>query len=251
MPRAPHRMAKAERCLLADLTQALPAVLAAVRDRAALDTDVTHLMAALPALVRAARYGDVRGTDPARLGEVAIEMIARICAGLPGAMVSLDEAAERDLRDRVDGVHAATGLLADGQSRERWLDTLGRLIAGGRCPPLISGRLTRLLLDAGRITAADAGERMSRELSPAAAPPAAAGWAEGFLAGSGLLLVHDDKLLALADAWLAGLNEDAFAAVKKVRSFISPRPSQIRRLKELETWYIEHPPKSNAPIGGI
>ena len=54
---------------------------------------------------------------------------------------------------------------------------------------------------------------MSRELSPAAAPPAAAGWAEGFLAGSGLLLVHDDKLLALADAWLAGLNEDAFAAV--------------------------------------
>ena len=31
-----------ERCLLADLGDALPAVLAAVRDRAALDTDVTH-----------------------------------------------------------------------------------------------------------------------------------------------------------------------------------------------------------------
>ena len=62
-----------ERCLLADLGDALQAVLAAVRDRAALEGDVTHLMAALPALVRAARYGDVRGTDPARLGEVAIE----------------------------------------------------------------------------------------------------------------------------------------------------------------------------------
>ena len=84
-----------ERCLLADLGDALPAVLAAVRDRAALDTDVTHLMAALPALVRAVRYGDVRGTDPARLGEVAVEMITRICAGLPGAMASLDETAER------------------------------------------------------------------------------------------------------------------------------------------------------------
>src|SRR5580693_9049416 len=67
-----------ERCLLADLGDALPAVLAAVSERAALDTDVTRLMAALPALVRAARYGDVRGTDPARLSQVAVEMITRI-----------------------------------------------------------------------------------------------------------------------------------------------------------------------------
>ena len=119
-----------ERCLLADLGDALPAVLAAVRDRAALDTDVTHLMAALPALVRAARYGDVRGTDPARLGEVAIEMITRICAGLPAAVASLDETAEHVMRERIDAVNSATGLLADGASRDRWLDTLAVLARG-------------------------------------------------------------------------------------------------------------------------
>ena len=200
-----------EQCLLADLGDALAEVLAAVRDRAALDTDVTHLMAALPALVRAARYGDVRGTDPARLGDVAIEMITRICAGLPAAVTSLDETAERAMRERIDAVHAATGLLADATSRERWLDTLGRLVS--RCPPVISGRLTRLLLDAARVSADEAGLRMSRALSAAVPAPAAAGWAEGFLAGSGLLLVHDDKLLALADGWLAGLSADAFTAV--------------------------------------
>jgi hypothetical protein len=200
-----------EHCLLADLGAALPAVLAAVRDRAALDTDVTHLMTALPALVRAARYGDVRGTDPARLGEVAAEMITRICAGLPAAVASLDEVAGQAMREHIDAVHAATGLLAGGTSRERWLETLGRLAA--RCPPLIAGRLTRLLLDGARITAAEAGLRMSRALSPAAPAPAAAGWAEGFLAGSGLLLVHDHTLLALADGWLAGLTADAFTAV--------------------------------------
>ena len=228
-----------ERCLLADLGDALPAVLAAVRDRAALDTDVTHLMAALPALVRAARYGDVRGTDPARLGEVAIEMITRICAGLLAAVASLDETAERVMRERIDAVNSATGLLADGASRDRWLDTLAVLARGDdpprpprvgiargddpprpprvgmalRCPPLISGRLTRLLLDAGRLAADDAASRMSRALSAGAPAPAAAGWTEGFLAGSGLLLVHDDKLLALADGWLAGLSTDAFAAM--------------------------------------
>jgi hypothetical protein len=200
-----------ERCLLAELGDALPMVLVAVRDRAALDTDVTHLMAALPALVRAARYGDVRGTDPARLGEVAVEMLTRICAGLPAAVASLDEAAERAMRDRIDAVHSATGLLADPPSRDRWLGALGRLAP--RCPPLISGRLTRLLLDAGRLTADDAGRRMSASLSPGAPAAAAGGWAEGFLAGSGLLLVHDDRLLALVDGWLAGLGADAFAAV--------------------------------------
>ena len=200
-----------ERCLLADLGDALPAVLAAVRDRAALEGDVTHLMAALPALVRAARYGDVRGTDPARLGEVAVEMIIRICAGLPAAVAFLDETAAHAMRERIDAVNSATGLLADGASRDRWLDTLERLAS--RCPPLISGRLTRLLLDAGRHTGDEAGLRMSRALSAAVPAPDAAGWAEGFLAGSGLLLVHDDKLLALADGWLAGLSADAFTAV--------------------------------------
>jgi Family of unknown function (DUF5682) len=159
----------------------------------------------------------VRGTDPARLGDVAVEMVTRICAGLPAAVTSLDETAERAMRERIDAVHAATGLLADSTSREQWLDTLGRLVP--RCPPptspppLISGRLTRLLLDAGRVSADEAGLRMSRALSAAVPAPAAAGWAEGFLAGSGLLLVHDDKLLALADGWLAGLSADAFTAV--------------------------------------
>jgi hypothetical protein len=241
-----------ERCLLADLGDALPAVLAAVRDRAALEGDVTHLMAALPALVRAARYGDVRGTDPARLGEITIEMITRICAGLPVAVASLDETAAHAMRDLIDAVNSATGLLVPvrgsregtggrgalscevtaGSSpragnaavRDRWLDTLAVLAQGDdppdprariapRSPPLISGRLTRLLLDAGRITTEAAGARMSRALSAAAPAAAAAGWAEGFLAGRGLLLVHDDKLLALADGWLAGLSADAFAVV--------------------------------------
>ena len=75
---------------------------------------------------------------------------------------------------------------------------------------------------------------MSRELSAAAPPPAAAGWAEGFLAGSGLLLVHDDKLLSLADAWLAGLNADGFTAVLPAlrRTFGEFGPPERRAIGE-------------------
>jgi hypothetical protein len=200
-----------EQCLLADLGEALAAALAAIRDRAARDGDVTHLMAALPALARAARYGDVRGSDPGRLGEVAAELITRICAGLPAAVRSLDTDAERAMRDQIDAVHAATGLLADPGSRARWLGTLPEVATTGG--PLISGRLTRLLLDAGQLSADEAAARMSRRLSAAVPAAAAARWAEGFLAGSGLLLLHDGTLLSLADGWLAGLSDEAFAAV--------------------------------------
>jgi hypothetical protein len=192
-------------------------------------------MAALPALVRAARYGDVRGTDRGRLGEVAVELITRICAGLPAAVTSLDETAERAVRDRIDAVHSAIGLLADAGSRARWLDTLARLAP--RCPPLISGRLTRLLLDAERITRDDVAIRMSRELSAGAPAASAAGWAEGFLAGSGLLLLHDDKLLGLADGWLAGLSADAFAAVLPAlrRTFGEFAPPERRAIGDKAT----------------
>ena len=39
-------------------------------------------MSALPALARASRYGDVRGTDSGGLAEVAGRMVSRVCAGL-------------------------------------------------------------------------------------------------------------------------------------------------------------------------
>jgi hypothetical protein len=45
------------------------------------------------------------------------------------------------------------------------------------------------------------------------APTEAAAWVEGFLAGGGLLLVHDAGLLALVDAWLAGIPGDKFVDV--------------------------------------
>src|SRR5690606_25680992 len=75
----------AERCLRAGLSEALPTVLRMLTDRAALDTDVGRLAQALPALVRALRYGDVRGTDTAALAGVAAGTAERVFVGLPPA----------------------------------------------------------------------------------------------------------------------------------------------------------------------
>jgi hypothetical protein len=75
---------------------------------------------------------------------------------------------------------------------------------------------------------------MSRALSAGAAAADGAGWAEGFLAGSGLLLVHDERLLRLVDTWLAGLDPDTFQAVLPAlrRTFGGFAPPERRAIGE-------------------
>ncbi|MET7327674.1 DUF5682 family protein [Nonomuraea sp. NPDC005650] len=205
-----------EQCLLADLPQALPEVLAALSARAALDTDVTHLMAALPAMVRAHRYGDVRGTSAEGLTAIVRSMLERICVGLPVAVTGLDDDAAAGLLKHVDAVQAAVALLetdgtGEASPRSRWLVTLRGVSDRPDLHGLIEGRLTRILLDAGELD--DAGDRMARAMSRGQVPARAAAWVEGFLAGGGLLLVHDPRLLSLVDGWLTGLSGEQFTDV--------------------------------------
>ncbi|WP_222870109.1 DUF5682 family protein [Actinomadura decatromicini] len=202
----------AERCLLADLGDALPDVMRALADRAAVDTDVAHLMSALPALVRALRYGDVRGTSTGPLRTVVDGLIVRVCVGLPPAVTNLDDDAAREFLTHIDAVHGALALLGDDGHTERWRRTLEGLLARpDTLHGLIEGRLTRLLLDAGRLD--DVPDRMARAVSVGAAPARAAAWVEGFLSGGALLLVHDDDLLRLVDQWVSGLPADSFTDV--------------------------------------
>jgi hypothetical protein len=78
---------------------------------------------------------------------------------------------------------------------------------------LLAGRLTRHLLDADRLDRAEVGRRMGLTLTIGTPPADAAAWIEGFLAGGGLLLVHDEQLLALIDEWLVGIPADTFVEV--------------------------------------
>ncbi|HEU4331687.1 MAG TPA: DUF5682 family protein [Lapillicoccus sp.] len=201
-----------EACLLGDLGDALPQVLAALRDRAAVDVDVEHLMDALPVLVRAMRYGDVRGTDITALGEVATSLLVRIEAALPAAVTGLGDEAAEALRDRVEEVHAATALMS-AERRAEWLATLEKLTHRADLHGLLAGRFVRLLADAQVVDAEETARRLHRALSVGSTPAAKAAWIEGFLAGGGLLLVHDPTLLGTLDAWLSGLRPEEFIDV--------------------------------------
>lgn len=250
--------ALAEHCLLAGLTDALPVVMRALADRAALDTDVGHLAQALPALVRSLRYGDVRGTDTVALTGVAAGLAERIFVGLPPACAALDAEAAEEMRGHVDAVHGAVGLLgetgppggtapagrpADGPPpgpgmRGRWHSVLRVLTGRDTVPGVLRGRAVRLLLDDGELGQEEAARLMGLVLSPGTEPGDAAGWIEGFVgggAGGGMLLVHDERLLGLVDAWLTGVPAEAFTDVLPLlrRTFSAYEAGVRRTLGEL------------------
>ncbi|WP_343235909.1 DUF5682 family protein [Streptomyces sp. SID10815] len=233
----------AEHCLLAGLSDALPVVMRVLADRAALDADVGHLAQALPALVRSLRYGDVRGTDTEALAGVAAGLAERIFVGLPPACAALDADAAEAMRRHVDAVHTAVGLLGDTPAaghddlRPRWHTVLRVLAERDTAPGVIRGRTLRLLLDDGVIEQDRAARLMGLALSPGTPPPDAAAWIEGFVGGGGggMLLVHDERLLGLVDAWLTGVPAEAFTDVLPLlrRTFSAYEPGVRRTLGEL------------------
>ncbi|MFI6441018.1 DUF5682 family protein [Streptomyces sp. NPDC050759] len=295
--------ALAERCLLAELPDALPTVMQILADRAALDADVGHLAQALPALVRSLRYGDVRGTGTGALTEVAAGLAERVFVGLPPACVALDAEAAEEMRRHVDAVHVSVGLLgevaAPGQDppgtsgqgggdasgpsatvtgkdgrggtsavpgqglpaatavpgpddredapapppahrglRGRWQAVLKVLSLRDTVPGVLRGRAVRLLLDDGELAQDEAARLMGLVLSPGTAPGDAAAWIEGFVgggSGGGMLLLHDERLLGLVDAWLTGVPAEAFTDVLPLlrRTFSAYEPGVRRTLGEL------------------
>ncbi|MEU7140107.1 DUF5682 family protein [Nocardia sp. NPDC046473] len=199
-----------EVALLADLGGATDGLITRLESAAALDHDITHLLAALPGLIRTLRYGDVRGTDTKALAHVADGLLVRVCAGLPGAVTGLDTGAATELRGMLDAAHTAIHTRDDGWATGEWLGALGKLADRDDVHGALVGRAVRLLCDAGIIDETDSARRLSAALSVGNTAAAKAAWVDGFLGGRGLLLVHDRELLRLIDDWLRALREDQF-----------------------------------------
>jgi hypothetical protein len=224
----------AERCLLAGLDDAVAAAMRAFADSAAVDLDVSHLMAAFPPLARVLRYGDVRGTPSALVTPVVDGLAGRVCVGLPAASLSLDDDAAAAMAGHITRMHDAISALARDDLRDGWQRALSAVAGLAGAHPLVAGRCTRLLLDAGALTGAEAGHRMALALPLGEDPARAAAWLEGFLSGSGLVLVHDRVLLDLADRWLCAVPDDRFTGVLPLlrRTFATFEPSERRLIGE-------------------
>ena len=210
-----------EEALLAELPAALSALTATLAERAAQQRDTVRLMAAVEPLARTRRYGNVRRVDTEAVAPVLAGLLTRVAVGLPAAVAAIDDDGAADLRELVESVDRAVGLLDSGGSptspsdhqgdlRRPWLAAL-RAVADQRgVHGLLAGRAVRILLDSGLLDVTDVERRLFRALSLADDAPRSAAWIEGFLAGDPSLLLHDHTLLRIVDDWVSDVRTTTF-----------------------------------------
>lgn len=199
--------------LLADLPDIAPRLVSRLENTAATTTDALELMQAVPALVRIVRYGDVRQTDGSLLNRVLLQLTARIHVALPVACTGLAVETASNLVSGLRHYAEALELLQQNETTEAFYKSLQAVAVNNSGNPEPRGCATRILYDADQLDAEKTAAQFAFALSQGNEPADAAAWLEGFLAGSGSILVHDTGLLALIDSWLKDLPKDTFVKV--------------------------------------
>jgi hypothetical protein len=223
-----------DHALLANLPAAVESLVTAIQQRASTGADVPQLMAALPPLARTLRYGNVRQTDATLVGGVVEGIAERVCIGLPAACTSLNDDAAGELFEHVVDVNAALATLADADLLADWHAALRSIAGHDAAHPLLRGRALRVLHEANQLDAEQLGRALALDLSPGVARTAAAAWIEGFLRGSGLVLIHDATLWNAVNAWVASLTGEAFLEVLPLlrRTFSTFEAAERRQMGE-------------------
>lgn len=227
-------VAVVEAALLADLPAAVHPVVHRLAARAADDADIAALMDALVPLARAVRYGDVRA-DADALRSVFDGLVVRVVAGLPVASANLDADGAGAMVERLASTQASLALVEHPARRDAWPRAVEALAEHRNVHGLVQGRATRLLHDAGDWQRERVAARLGRALTPGTTPAVGAAFVEGFLAGSGTVLVHDAELLEVVDGWVAALRPEAFGDVVPLlrRTFGGFEPAERRQLSAL------------------
>ena len=234
--------------LRADLPDAVGPCLRGLSDRGARDPDLGELIDTLGPLADTIRYGDVRDTDQASVRQVFDGFVDRVLAGMVAAFARPSADAAPVAARRVAAVHAALALCEHPQRDGRWRAVVAQLADADR-GGLVAGRAARVLHDAGWWSAAQVEKRLSRALSVGTPPECGATFVEGFLAGSGTVLIHDAELLAIIDTWLCGLNGESFEQVVPLlrRTFGGFEPAERRQIG----WVLTDRQVDVAAVGGL
>jgi hypothetical protein len=181
------------------------------------------------------RYGDVRQTSADLVRGVVDSLLIRVCAGLPAASASLDDAAAADMLSAIESAENAIAIVGTPGQLGDWRAAQRLVCDRASAPGLVRGRCVRLLLDAALLPPDEAQQRLARALSARDETAQAVRWLEGFLRGSGLLLLRDDTLWQLLDDWLCALRAESFEEVLPLlrRSFAEFAWPERRQMGEL------------------
>jgi hypothetical protein len=228
----PALTALVEDALLADLPEAIDHVMTRLEQVAAVSNDIPHAMEALPSLASVLRYGNVRQTDTAMVQQVVDGLVTRIVIGLPNACSALNDEAAEEMYQRLVQVHAALLTLQNAELLSDWNNVLVQLLDQVGIHGLIAGRCCRLLFDQKLLAAEEVGRRMGLAIAPAVDPVQSMAWIDGFLRGSGLILLHNEELWQILDEWVRSVKHETFPQLlpllrRTFSTFSAPERSQI------------------------
>lgn len=225
----------ARAALLAGVTAAFTPLVRQLEDAAAVTQDVYALMQALPVLADIQRYGDTRQTDTEAVEALIRHMVPRVAIGLPTALLNIEEEVARDWLRQIVQTNRAVSLLNEPEFHKEWNRSLGQISNAAPAHPLLRGLGTRILFDKSVLPDEAAATQMRYALSDAAEAEQSALWLEGFLYGSGLLLIHMPALWQILDEWIAELPQPVFEQTLPLlrRSFAGFSPPEREKMLNL------------------
>ncbi len=202
-----------EETIPAELPKAIQVLITKINNLAAASGDVIQLMEIIPNLVSVSRYGNVRKTDAEIVTDIAESMIVRICVSLPAACSAIDEEAAQHLLDLFFKLNESINILQQTEITNQWQQSLNAIAFSKNTTSVIAGYTTRLLTDYKILAGDELVKAFYYAMSSAAIPSQAAAWLEGFLKGSGTILLIDHELWMVVDNWVKQLNDDMFNEV--------------------------------------
>jgi len=223
-----------ELSLKANLADAIEALIEHFQQLSAMTKDVHLLMEALPPLVNAIRYGNTRQMEMEDLTQVVDQIIPRICIAMPGAFTQVKEGVALNLFKKLMACNHAINILDEPIHSNKWHEVLEQIVDLTKVNGLLTGGCTRLLFEKEIFDSATSAIKMSYALSGGNEPNYSANWIEGFLHGSGLLLIHNNNLWNILDEWINGLNMDSLQAILPLLRRTFSKFSGVERQKMLE-----------------
>lgn len=223
-----------EQTIPAELHEAVEALINQINNLGAATGDVIQLMEVIPNLVSVSRYGSVRKTDVALVMEIISSMIVRICVSLPAACTAVQEDAAEHLLELFFKLNDAINILQQHELTDQWQQTLISIVQNKNTSPVIAGYTTRLLNDRKILVDDELVKVFYYAMSSSTPPNIAASWIEGFLKGSGTILLIDKNLWTVIDNWVDDLDSNVFTELLPLlrRTFSNFTNAERRKLGE-------------------
>ena len=223
-----------EQILLAGLDRSLPFALQRLQSLSTLHQDPDVMLATLKPLVTALRYGSVRQFSEQELLQIIEQLSVRLMLSLPQYCQSINDDMAQQTAQQLNGLYLLLQRLDNATLTQYWQELVLTLMQQGYMNGYLHGFVTKLAKQQQLLDLDEIEHYLSQALSVGQTVDYSAGWFEGFISDQALLLLHEDNLWNLVNAWLGDLPEEQFINILPIlrRSTSKFSPSESAKIAE-------------------